>query len=75
MTFVVEDTPSKVNGVCVPWTDLPFVVLIFAVSPVPGWITWPICICKTSYGLFCVAVTLVPPTSPVALAAPPATTS
>ena len=73
--FLVELVPARLNGVSEPCTDLPVVVLIFAVKFVSGCITCPTCNCITSNCLFCVAVTLEPPTSPVAFAAPPATTS
>ena len=69
-TVVASEALCKVNGVSVPWTDLPVVVLSVVVKVVSGWVIVPNCNCKTSNCLFSVAVTVAPPTSPVALAVP-----
>ena len=61
---------AKLNGVSEPCIDLPVVFLKVVVKLVCGCTTCPICGCNTSNNLFCVAVTLEPPTSPVALAVP-----
>ena len=61
----------KLYGDCVPWIDLLDVVLTKALMFVPGTDKWdrpPMF--NTSNCLFCVAVTAVPPMSPVAFAVP-----
>ena len=68
---MLEKEVSIVNGVSVPWIDLPVVVLIVAAKFVPGCVTCPICNCITSNALFSVATTELPPTSPDAVAVPP----
>ena len=68
---VLDAVLSKLNGVSVPWIDLPVVVFNVADNDVPGWVTWPICNCITSNALFSVATTELPPTSPEDVAVPP----
>ena len=69
------DAACKLNAVSDPLTDRPVVVLNVDVNVVPGCITLPICNCNTSNNLFWVAVTVEPPTSPVAVAVPAVVTS
>ena len=67
---VFDAVVSKVNGVSVPWTDLPVVVFKVADKLVAGNVNVPTCNWATSNALFSVATTELPPTSPEDVAVP-----